>query len=815
MVSMRAETPALRIAVSRLLPPLGLLRNHCRSASRYVRLAVSVMLLAATPSLGGAQSAPAEDESPHSDVTLISAVKRAVPGTTVTVGIRITLDDGWHTYWVNGGDAGLPLGVAWTLPAGVSAGAVRLPTPRLLAQPPLMSYGYHHEMVALVDLTIDANVASATPLEIVANADWLACADVCLPAAGRATLSLPMGIAGAEPGVSGDAALIERVRAQLPIERSSLRASVFVRPSTLLLAVWDSALEQSDNVRLRSPLLDRSFAPYVFPDSTGIIKHADAQRVARLGDTLWISMPRSAYGTPPVDSFGALLTSDPTTHEAPAWHVTASVLIDTLANTAGITSTQRAQRVRGEQVLGDSLSAVTTGGLAVAAMADAAEQARRAPTAAQSAGAIGLRGAVLFALLGGLLLNLMPCVFPVLSLKVLSFVERGAGDASVARKHALVFAAGVVATFWALALVLLALRAGGASVGWGFQLQSPMVVALLSLLLFALGLNLAGVFEVGMAFTRLGAVGQGEGYRDSFLTGALAVVVATPCTAPFMGAALGYALVQPPVVGMAVFTSLALGLALPYVVLAWSPPLMRRLPRPGPWLETFKQALAFPLFATVVWLLWVFGQQTSMNAIALMLLMLTLLAFGGWMLGRAQSRLGKAVSGAIVFLSVAVTVLVSGNAIDTGSAVARTGAATATAALTGVSADTFTETPAETGVWQDFSADRLATARATGRPVLVDFTAAWCLSCQVNERVALRTESVQRAFAVRNVVLLRADWTSRNAEIASVIASYGRSGIPLYVLYPADPGKPPELLPTVLTSGIVVDAIERAAGGAS
>ena len=483
------------------------------------------------------------------------------------------------------------------------------------------------------------------------------------------------------------------------------------------------------------------------------------------------------------------MSADPTRHDAVAWHLVATV------RTANAAS---AVPARG-QVLLAGTTATTAGGLDVA---EAAHVVEASGTDASGAAPISLWAAILFALLGGMILNLMPCVFPVLSLKVLSFVERGAGDPSIARKHALVFAGGVLAAFWALALALLAVRAGGDSVGWGFQLQSPMVVALLAMLMFGLGLNLAGVFEVGMGLTRLGAVGQGTGYRDSFLTGALAVVVATPCTAPFMGAALGYALVQPVLVGLTVFTSLAAGLALPYVVLAWSPGLMRRLPRPGPWLETFKQLLAFPLFATAVWLLWVFGQQAGNDALALVLLALTGLAFGAWVWGRAQRRGSRAAALGIMALAVITAAFVGREGT--------VGARSPTAAT--VDTDGGSNATSEAVVWQEYTPAALEAARASGRPVLLDFTAAWCLSCQVNERVALSTASVQRAVAAGNVIMMRADWTARDADIARVIASFGRSGIPLYVLYAADPAIKPVLLPSVLTPNIVVNAIERATG---
>lgn len=361
------------------------------------------------------------------------------------------------------------------------------------------------------------------------------------------------------------------------------------------------------------------------------------------------------------------------------------------------------------------------------------------------------------------------------------------------RRHGFAFGAGVLVCFWVLAGVLMALRAGGESLGWGFQLQSPVIVGLLALLLFGLGLNLSGLFEVGVGLTRLGGVGSGSSYRDSFLMGGLTVLVATPCTAPFMGAALGFALVQPAVVGLAVFTFLAVGLAAPYVLLSSMPALLRRLPRPGAWTETLKQALAFPMYATVVWLVWVFGKQAGVDATALLLFGLTLCALAGWI----YSRLGGPFPSRTVRASALIIAL-------GGASLAVQGGRTADPALRSASRS-------EAVGWEDFSPERVVTLRAEGRPVFVDFTADWCLSCKVNERIALGTDGVRAALAAANVALLVADWTNRDPVIAETIEGFGRSGVPLYVVYSADPSRAPELLPAVLTPGIVIEAVERAA----
>ncbi|MDT8436143.1 MAG: thioredoxin family protein, partial [Gemmatimonadota bacterium] len=509
-------------------------------------------------------------------------------------------------------------------------------------------------------------------------------------------------------------------------------------------------------------------APYLFVDSTMVIEHPQPQRVSRTGESIRIFLPRSEFALEPAERLGGILVAELGAATGAAW------VVETAVGPAPADPALAA-------------NAIETGGLAAAHAA--------AATTESAAGGMGIPLALLFAFLGGLLLNLMPCVFPVLSVKVLGFVEHGGGSAAGARRHGLAFAAGVVGSFLLLAGLLLALRAGGESLGWGFQLQSPVIVAALALLLFLLGLNLSGLFEVGAGLTRLGAIGGGRGTRDALLTGGLTVLVASPCTAPFMGAALGFALVQPPAAGLAVFTALGLGLAAPYVVLSFSPALLRRLPRPGPWMVTLRQALAFPLYATVAWLVWVFGRQAGIDATGLLLLALTLVAFGAWGLGRAAPARRPALARAGRFASVVLLLA--------GTAVALQGARAARPPSA--------EAAVPAGGWEAWSPDRVAELRAEGRPVFLDFTAAWCLSCQVNERVALATEPVRTAFADADVALLKADWTNRDPRITAALASFGRSGVPLYVLYPAGGTGDPDILPAVLTPGLVVAAVERAA----
>jgi thiol:disulfide interchange protein DsbD len=397
------------------------------------------------------------------------------------------------------------------------------------------------------------------------------------------------------------------------------------------------------------------------------------------------------------------------------------------------------------------------------------------------------------AFLGGLLLNLMPCVFPVLFLKGLALVHSGHRELHKLRVHGLVYAAGILVSFWTLVAVLLGLRAAGATLGWGFQFQSPVFLALMAGLLFFLGLSLAGQFEIGLTLTSAGgSLAAKHGNTGSFFTGVLAVVVATPCTAPFMGAAIGYALAQPAAVTFAVFTALALGLAAPYVALTLQPAWTRLLPKPGAWMEVLQQAVSVPIFSTVIWLAWVLAQAYGAGILAALLASFLLLAIAGWFLGRWPARRwATAVAGLILFAVVGLAVF--GQRL-----VGETAGPAGKASLDSAAAEG----------WEPWSAEAVSRYQAQGRPVFVDFTASWCLSCQVNERVVLSQPAVQKAFQDGNVALLKADWTRHDEAITQALVALGRSGVPAYALYAPGQGEP-QLLPEVLTPGIVLDALGK------
>jgi thiol:disulfide interchange protein len=392
------------------------------------------------------------------------------------------------------------------------------------------------------------------------------------------------------------------------------------------------------------------------------------------------------------------------------------------------------------------------------------------------------------AFLGGLLLNLMPCVFPVLFLKGLALVRSGNEERHKLRLHGLVYTAGILVSFWILVGALLGLRAAGSTLGWGFQFQSPIFLELMAGLLFFLGLSLAGQFEIGLTLTSAGgSLATKQGYTGSFFTGALAVIVATPCTAPFMGAAVGYALAQSAAVTFAVFTALALGLAAPYVALTLQPAWTRLLPKPGAWMEVLKQTVSVPIFITAIWLAWVLARAYGADLLGIMLLCFLLLAIAGWFLGRWPARRWATTIAVLFVLGVvAISIIAPGK----------------------LAATPESSTTQAHGAWQPWSPAAVARYQAQGRPVFVDFTASWCLSCQVNERVALSRPEVQDAFAAHHVVLLKADWTQHDDAITQALAELGRSGVPTYLLYV--PGqRQPQILPEVLTPGIVLDALAK------
>jgi thiol:disulfide interchange protein DsbD len=719
-----------------------------RSAAYGLTVAFALVLLAGLPFVASAQ----DDPSPHSEATLLTGTAPIAPGESFTVALRIRMEDGWHSYWKNPGDSGEPTSIDWALPEGFSAESIQWPYPHRVPFGPMTSYGYSDEVVLPVTITPPDTLTPGTTVTLKGDASWLVCADICLPA--EASLERSVSVASAAE-TGPDAAAIAAARDKQPqtVEGWSVRAARSSGSYTLALTPPAG----------RRPSMEGA---YFFPAEKDVLNHAAPQPVSRAGDTYLLALQQSEYAQNPADTLKGVVVAPEGTY----WDAAGTV---------------RALRV--SPSVDSTLSGVDVASLAAA-------------TGPSSDGGLTLPWALLFAFAGGLLLNLMPCVFPVLSVKILGFAEDAGGTGAGMRRHGALFGAGVLVSMWALAGVLLAVRAAGSQVGWGFQLQSPTFVALMALLFFGIGLNLLGVFEVGARLMALGGrlQGRADGGGDvgAFLTGVLATVVATPCTAPFMGAALGVALTLSTVGAVLIFTALGVGMATPYVALSMAPGWLDRLPEPGAWMETLKQFFAFPMFATAVWLVWVFGQQAGNGGVALLLFGLLLLGMAGWVAHRwSDPTLSRSVT---IVTRGLVTVMVAG-AVAAGVMGARYDRPS--------SSSLNAETTSSTSTWTAFSPSKVDELRSQGRPVFVDFTAAWCLTCQVNKQTVLSTETVQNAFADKNVALVRADWTNRDPQITKALRSHGRSGVPVYVLYPGD-GSGPTLLPEVLTQDIVLNALD-------
>jgi thiol:disulfide interchange protein DsbD len=658
------------------------------------------------------------------------------PGKPLWLGLVIEHKPEWHTYWKNPGDSGLPTTLQWSLPAGAIAGEIEWPTPKPLPIGPLMNFGYEGTLLLPVPVTVPAGFAGAR-FDVKLQAEWLVCKEVCIPESGEFALSIP-----AQAATAGHAALFEASRAAMPVAVPGVQASAELQGASLVVRIAGL------------PVAWQGQTLTLLPETPGVLQNA-ARPVTQWADGAWT----------------AQMPLDPQRSASPA------LLPAVLTMPGAKAGLQVEMQVAGAW---PTVTAPQPLSLGDAPPAQAAQSA--AP-----ANSLGLFAALALALVGGALLNLMPCVFPVLSLKVMGFASH-AGDRRGLLAGGLAYTVGVVLSFVALAGLLLALRAGGEQLGWGFQLQSPAVVAGLAALFTLIGLNLAGVFEVGSVLPSAWLAARARHpLVDSLLTGVLAVAVASPCTAPFMGASLGAAVTLPTAQALSVFAMLGLGMALPYLLASALPGVARSLPRPGVWMQHFKTLMAFPMFATVVWLVWVLGQQVGIDGAAALLATLVVMAFAAWALG--SSTLGVRARWGFGVASVGLLAVALAWALP----LLREGPATAARTEAG---------------WEPWSAARVAELSAQGRPVFVDFTAAWCVTCQVNKRTTLSQPEVLADFERRRVALLRADWTRRDAAITAELARLGRSGVPVYALY-APGAAGPSVLSEILTVGEVRDLLAR------
>lgn len=670
------------------------------------------------------------------------------PGESFDVALRLRMKEGWHTYWKHPGDSGEPTDLTWKLPPGFTAGEIQWPYPQKISLAPLTTYGYEGEVVLLVPFKAAGDAKPGTTARVTADAYWMVCEKVCIPEEVTLALDVPIGAAPVSPSGPAAAAFAS-ARAKLPIAAKdwNITASEDETKQLVLRIDPPEGVALDGNVQF-------------FAASGPLIEYSAPQTTSVDGGVVTMRLVRSPYLTGAPERINGIL----------------------LAANGG----------RGGGPVAFEFD-VPFSARAAGAAAPTAAATPGTAAAASTAVPPTLLVALALAFAGGVILNLMPCVFPVVSLKVLGFVQSAGDDPRRVRAHGLTFGSGVLVAFWALAALLLALRAAGEEIGWGFQLQSPGFVAGMAFLLFGLGLSLAGVVEIGTPLTRIGGAVR-SGHRASFMNGVLATVVATPCTAPFMGAALGFAMTQSAGASMLIFTALGAGMAAPYVALSAWPALLRFLPRPGAWMVRFRQLTAFPLFATVAWLAWVFGHQTGIDGVLRLLLGLTLLALGLWVWGQWVT-----LSSAERTKWVARTA--SAGLIVAGLLLAGTSAPTATAAPSSSAGDGI--------AWEVYSEARVTEQRAAGRPVFIDFTAAWCLTCKVNERIAFSSSEVQQLVKARNIAMLKADWTSKDPAITRALAGFGRSGVPLYVLYEADRAAQPRLLPEILSPGILLDAFSK------
>ncbi len=691
-------------------------------------------------------------KTPHVEAELIARHTAIVPGQSIEVALRLNIIEHWHTYWRNPGDSGLPTKLKWNLPGGFTASAIDWPYPKKLPLGPLMNFGYEGEVLHLVTIQTPNTLKAGEKITLSAKAEWLVCADVCIPEDGQVSITLPVAAAGATNRPDARwASAFTAAHAALPTPLSGWNSSARLSAEGLQI---DLMPPSGETVEFKD-IEDIAF----YPIRDDVIANAGKQVLTRLTEggreSFRLTMP---LADPVVSDLkildGVLVTSN-------NWgraHVGKAVAIAAPVSYA--------------------VNSNPSTGVAIK------------PKMAQGAlPALGLFAAIGAALLGGLVLNLMPCVFPVLGIKVMGFVENAHGDARILRRQGLAFFAGVVVSFVVLAALMLTLRAAGQSIGWGFQLQEPGFIVLLAIIFFVMALNLSGAFEIGTSLQS--AAGQAEmkaqknPLAGAFASGVLATLVATPCMAPGLGASVGFTLSQSAPIALLVFLAIAVGLALPVLLLSFVPAWLRFLPRPGAWMETFKQFMAFPLYATVVWLAWVLGAQTGNDGVTKLLAALTTIAFAAWAYGRWQVK-KPMLAIALGLIGVAVGIALAWPSGET---------------------QNLPQAKLEDG-WVSFSPAKITELRAQGKPVFVDFTATWCITCQVNKRAALNQAEVINRFQALSVVRMKADWTVKDPVITATLAEFGRNGVPLYVFYPAQ-GEP-IILPELLTPAIVLAAIEPA-----
>lgn len=687
------------------------------------------------------------------EAELVAEMDGLVPGKSNRIAVRLKMKEGWHSYWVNPGETGLPTEIAWSLPEGITAGPIQWPAPTRIQSLGEVSYGYEGETFLFVELSLNESVIPGTVVTLSAEVNWLACREACIP--GAADLSLVIPVMKGEPAPSPWKNKFDSIRKTVPRNFPEWPMKVVNNGESFaltLLAPADASFEQYE-------------ATYFSTD--GWVAASQPSSSLAEDRTLTFVLPK-AENEPETgrERFrGVVVLKHKTGGQIPLMALEVDLPFESNEAVATWVNHELGKQPN---------------------LPSAFEP--------EKADAPGFGTALLFALVGGLLLNLMPCVFPVLSLKVLGFVQQAGEDKGKIRIHGMVFTFGVLVSFWLLAGIFLILRSAGQEIGWGFQLQSPGFVAVLASTLFLFGLNLSGVFEMGESLTGVGSRLQAKsGYSGSFFSGVLATVVATPCTAPFMGSALGVIITLSAMQSMLIFTALAFGVALPYLVLSFYPVFLKWLPRPGAWMLTFKKGLAFLLYATVAWLAWVFGNQVGVTGMAALLFGLIVMGVAAWIWGEwgtLTKRKGVRRTASVL----ALLMLIIGGSIQYNAT-----------QLMGQNA--IPDSANGDGIqWQTYTPELVATSLAEGKTVYVDFTASWCLTCQVNKKVVFGNDGIIRKFKDGDVVALKGDWTRRDPVITREIQKFGRNGVPTNIIY--RPNGSTDLLPEVLTPQIVMDTLD-------
>jgi thiol:disulfide interchange protein/DsbC/DsbD-like thiol-disulfide interchange protein len=709
----------------------------------------------------------------HTTVRLLADVQSVHPGSTFTVGVLMSMDPGWHTYWKNAGEAGLPTTIAWKLPEGISAGEIQWPLPeKHIESGDVLTYGYAGENMLLVPMTASSSLKPGSSVAIKGEVSWLECERMCVP--GNASVELRIPVSAAAPASDHDT-LFQRYRGRTP--RPANEDHLLTIHSTVTGNQIIFRLTPAPDFHLA---VERETAPDFFPESSDSIM---------MGRTVADASAQGATVTLPVS------TTEPLARATVVRGVVVYQGTDGKKHGTTVDVPLPADF--------SSSNAPSEGG--ILGQSFTAEQV--------SGGSQPLTLYLLFAFVGGLLLNIMPCVLPVIALKIFGLVKMAGDHPGRVKRLGWSFSSGILASFLVLALLVIILQTAGQQVGWGFQFQEPLFIILMSAVVFAFGLSLFGVYEIrppsvavsGVSSVLAKTEGTGKGYAASFSEGVFATILATPCTAPFLGTALGFAFAQPAWITLLIFITVAFGMALPYLILTARPAWLKFLPKPGAWMETAKQVMGFLMMATLLWLLYILGKQLGMEAVIWTAAFLLFIGIACWMIGRFVTLTASRKSIAVTWI-LALLVVGSGYWLFLSPVLAAREVLNSAPAASALSTD-----GESTGIpWEPFSLSGLEQHVKENKPVFIDFTAEWCLTCKVNEKTVMNNPEVVEKFRNSGIVPIRADWTNRNPEITRLLAKFGRSGVPLYVIFPAGRPTAPIVLPEVITSGIVIDAITRA-----